>query len=190
MPSQGWLRGHLNTNLNTGTYRGGKSGGHDTTTGLIGNAILSLLRNPADMDALKENPAWIGTAVEEFLRFESPGPRNTRIALEDLQIGGQVIDKGQSVFLMVSGANRDPQKFPDPDRLDIHRVPNHHLAFGYGPHFCLGAPLARLEGQIAVAALLGRLPNLRLANEDHRDNPPWRASMGIRVLRSLPAVFS
>jgi len=164
-------------------------GGHDTTTGLIGNAILSLLRNPTQMDGLKDDPTSIHTAVEEFLRFESPGPRNTRIALEDLEINGRAIRKGESVFLMVSAANRDPDQFPDPDRLDIHRQPNHHLAFGWGLHFCLGAPLARLASQLALGALLERLPNLGFANNDHRDNPPWRKSMGLRALRSLPVIF-
>ena len=164
-------------------------GGHDPTAGLIGNAILSLLRNRSEMRKLMANPSSIDSAVEEVLRFECPGPRSTRIALEDLEVDGRAIREGQSVFLMIGAANRDPDRFPDPDRFDIGRRPNDHLGFGWGLHFCLGAPLARLQGRIAVNTLLGRLPNLGFADDDHRDNPPWRESMGLRSLSSLPLVF-
>ena len=164
-------------------------GGHDTTTALIGNAILSLFRFPKELERLRSNPALIGMAVEEFLRFEAPGPRNTRLALENLQIGGRSIQRGETVLLMSSAANRDPTVFPDPDRLDISRSPNNHLTFGWGIHFCLGAPMARLMCQISVKELLRRFPDIRLAEPDHVDDPPWRESMGLRALSNLPVVF-
>ena len=164
-------------------------GGHDTTTGLIGNSILALLQFPDEMKKLKGNPSLINTAVEEFLRFEAPGPRNTRLARSNLEIGGQQIKKGETLFLMVNAANHDPAKFENPDRIDITRHPNNHLTFGWGLHFCLGAPLARLEGKIAVNALLRRLPDLHFADEPHRDTPPWRQSAGLRLLKTLPVEF-
>ena len=163
--------------------------GNDTTTGLIGNGIFALLQNGEEMERLSAHPEMIKSAVEEFLRYESPGPRNTRIATEDMEIGGLRVREGQTVALMVGAANRDPMQFPDPDRLDIGRSPNKHLAFGWGVHFCLGAPLARLEGQIAVSSILRRLPGLRLADEQIADHPPWRHSSGLRLLDSLPVEF-
>ncbi len=164
-------------------------GGHDTTTGLIGNGLHALLQNPAELEKLKANPSLIDSAVEEFLRYESPGPRDTRLALEDLEIGGQQVREGQAVVLMLSAANRDPEQFPDPDRLDICRQPNKHVAFGWGIHFCLGAPLARLMGEIALNTLLRRLPEVRFADNSWHDNPPWREAVGLRMLNSLPVVY-
>ena len=128
-------------------------------------------------------------AIEEFLRYETPNQRINRLAKEDFEMEGRRIKCGQRVMFLLGSANRDPAQFADPDRLDIHRQPNHHLAFGWGLHFCLGAPLARLASQLALGALLERLPNLGFANNDHRDNPPWRESMGLRALRSLPVIF-
>jgi cytochrome P450 len=165
-------------------------GGHDTTTGLISNGIFALLRHPNELERLQAHPELIETAVEEFLRFESPAPRNTRIATAATEIAGHEIAAGHVVALMVGAANHDPQQFPDPDRLDIGRRPNSHLAFGRGRHFCLGKPLARLEGQIAIAALLQRLPGLRLADEQMNTHSPWRQSTGLRLLESLPVTFA
>ena len=164
-------------------------GGHDTTTGLIGNGVLALLQFPSELEKLTSSPEIIATAVEEFLRFESPGPRNTRLVLEDMEIRGRDLREGQAVILMVSAANRDPQQFSNPDRLDVERQLNKHLAFGWGLHFCLGAPLARLEGQIAIGTLIRRLPGIRLADEGVAKDPPWRHSVGLRALRSLPVIF-
>lgn len=164
-------------------------GAHDTTSGLIGNSVLLLLQRPEVADQLRAEPGLIESAVEEFLRYEGPSPRNSRIATADMEIGGQQIRKDQTVALMMSAANRDPQQFPDPDRLDIGRSPNRHLAFGRGPHFCLGAPLARLQGQIAVLSILQRLPGLRVVDGSTLEQPPWGQFAGLRVLNELPVVF-
>ena len=164
-------------------------GGHDTTTALIGNAMLALFQFPAELEKLRNNPALITMAVEEFLRYETPAPRNTRRALEDLVIGGQSIQAGQTVLLMVISANRDAAMFPDPDRLNIARHPNQHLSFGWGSHFCLGAPLARQIAQISINTLLRRLPRIHLADKGHAENPPWLHSMGLRTLELLPVDF-
>ena len=165
-------------------------GGNDTTTALISNAVLSLLRNPDELEKLEANPRLLNTAVEEFLRYESPSPRNTRIATQDMEIAGRHIRRGQTVALMLAAANRDPRQFPDPDRLDLARQPNRHLAFGWGLHFCPGAPLARLEAQIAISIILERLPGIRLADPQLAEHPPWRQSTGLRLLESLPVIFS
>ena len=160
-------------------------GGHETTTNLIGNGLLALLQNPAELQKLRENPSLTETAVEELLRYDSPVQITSRISMEDLEIGGKKISKGQMVSLFIGAANRDPAQFPEPDRLDITRQENRHLAFGFGLHFCLGAALARLEGQIAIGAVLRRMPHLRLATADLEwdDNPTFRG------LKALPVVF-
>ena len=137
-------------------------GGHETTTNLIGNGMLALLQNPGEVQKLRDNPSLIDTAVEEFLRYHSPIQNTSRFATEDVEIGGQRISKGQFIRLYIGAANRDPARFPDPDRLDITRQDNRHLAFVLGPHFCLGAALARLEGQIAIGTALDRLPGLQI----------------------------
>jgi len=159
--------------------------GHDTTTNLIGNSILALLNNPDELQKLKSDPGLIETAVEEFLRYESPLQRQTRVALDDFEIDGRCIRKGQTVLLLQGAANRDPEQFPEPDRLDIGRQDNKHVAFGAGIHFCLGALLARLEGQIAINTIVQRLSNIRLAT----DNPSWRQNFSFRGLKSLPVRF-
>ena len=164
-------------------------GGHDTTTALISNGILALLQSPDELERLRANTELITTAVEEFLRYETPAPRNTRIATADIAIGGHHIRAGQTVVLMLGAANRDPQQFPDPDRLDVGRRPNNHVAFGRGHHFCLGKSLAQLEGQISISAILEKLPGLRFADEGMSDEPPWRQSSGLRMLESLPVEF-
>lgn len=159
--------------------------GHETTTHLIGNGLLALLRHPEQLARLRADPALLPTAVEELLRYDGPVQFMTRLALVDLEIGGQPIRQGQQVYLLFAAANRDPAHFPEPDRLDITRHPNHHLAFGQGPHYCLGAPLARLEAQLAFTALLERLPNVRLGNAPLEYQP----NFGIRGLRALPLEF-
>ncbi len=160
-------------------------GGHETTTYLIASAMLSLLQNPDEMVKLRDDPSLIGTAVEEFLRYEGPFQRNRRLATTDVMVGDQQIKKGQLVMQMLGAANRDPLYFPEPDKLDIMRQPNRHLAFGYGPHFCLGASLARLEAPIAINALLRCLPNIQLGVEE----VVWENTV-FRGLKRLPITFT
>jgi cytochrome P450 len=159
--------------------------GHETTVNLIGNGTLALLRHPAELRKLRDNPGLIGSAVEELLRFDGPVQRTARIPSEDITIGGQTIGKGEMVMPFLGAADRDPTQFPDPDRLDITRSDNRHIAFGMGIHFCLGAPLARMEGQIAINTLLARLPRLTLAT----DQPRFRQSLTLRGLEALPVSF-
>ena len=159
--------------------------GHETTVNLIGNGTLALLKHPEQLRRLRENPGLIGTAVEELLRYDGPVQRTARIPSEDLVIGGKTIPKGEMVMPFLGAANRDPAQFPDPDRLDITRTDNRHIAFGMGIHFCLGAPLARMEGQIAINTLLRRLPKLALASQQ----PEHRQSLTLRGLVSLPVGF-
>ena len=159
--------------------------GHETTVNLIGNGTLALLRHPDQLRRLRENPALIGTAVEELLRFDGPVQRTARIPSEDVVIDGHTIAKGEMVMPFIGAADRDPAQFPDPDRLDIGRTDNRHIAFGWGIHFCLGAPLARVEGQLAINTLVQRLPSLALAT----DAPEFRESLTLRGLKSLPVTF-
>jgi len=161
-------------------------GGQETTTNLIANGILTLLKNPEQCELLRCNPAIIQSAVEELLRYESPSQYTARLAPHDLELGGKKISKRQAVLAVMGAANRDPERFPDPDRLDLTRKDNRHVAFGWGPHFCFGAPLARIEGQIAFATLLRRLPDLRL-----EPGPQvWRENLGLRGLTELRVAFS
>jgi hypothetical protein len=161
-------------------------GGQETTTNLIGNGIVTLLRNPAEMARLREDPSLITSAVEELLRYESPSQHTARLAPEDTVLGGKPIKKRQAVIAVMAAGNRDPERFPDPDRLDLSRTDNRHLAFGWAAHFCFGAPLARIEGQIAFATILRRLPDLRL------EPAPlvWRENLGLRGLTALPVAFT
>jgi len=156
--------------------------GHETTTNLIGNGMLALLRHPDELSRLRADPSLIGSAVEELLRYDSPVQMRVRVARETVEIGGRRIAKGQRVLVLVGAANRDPARFPDPDRLDIARPDNRHLAFGHGIHFCTGAPLARLEGAIAIRRLLRRFPRLELAT----DQLAWRETLTLRGLSALP----
>ena len=157
-------------------------GGHETTTALLASGLLALFRDPDQLAALRVAPDAIATAVEEFLRYESPNQRIVRLAREDIEIEGQRIERGQQVMFLLGSANRDPDQFPDPDCLDIRRSPNRHLAFAAGPHACFGMRLARLEAEIAFTALLRRFPKLRLT----RPEPEWEHSYQLRMLKSFP----
>lgn len=156
--------------------------GHETTRNLIGNGMLALLRNPGEMERLRADPSLIRTAIEELLRYDSPVQIAGRGARADVEIGGQVIRAGEPTMLLVGAANRDPVQFPDPDRLDVARPDVKMLSFGGGIHFCLGAMLARTEGQVAIATLLARVPHLELATDDLE----WRPHITLRGLASLP----
>jgi pimeloyl-[acyl-carrier protein] synthase len=160
-------------------------GGQETTTNLIGNGILTLLRNPEEKNRLMSDYSLIPSTVEELLRYESPSQQTGRIAREDVEIGGQKIKKGQAIIAVMASGNRDPERFRDPDTLDIARTDNRHLAFGWAAHFCFGAPLARLEGQIMLETMLRRLPQLELETDDLT----WRDNLGLRGLNSLPVKF-
>jgi cytochrome P450 len=159
--------------------------GHETTVGLIGNGLLALLRHPGEFRKLRDDPTLIGSAVEELLRYDSPIQFAGRIAREDVPIGGKVIRKGQTAYVLIGAANRDPAQFPEPDRLDITRKDNRHLAFGTGMHACVAGRLARLEAQIAITALLNRMPDARVAS----DQLDWWPGFSARGLRSLPLAF-
>jgi len=158
--------------------------GHETTTNLIGNGLLALLQHPEQLDLLRSRPDLLPVATEELLRFCSPVQRTLRIIKEDVAFGGQQLRRGQSILTIFAAANRDPAVFERPQELDITRTPNPHMGFGRGIHFCLGAPLAKAEGQIAFGALLERLPGLKLAGE-----PIWNDNAAIRGMSSLPVKF-
>jgi cytochrome P450 len=175
----------LDTNELLGTIALIMGAGHETTTNLIGNGMLALLRNPDQLDRLRREPERIGSAVEELLRFDSPVQLTSRIPLRDLVVSGEPVGRGREVVVFLGSGNRDPEVFTDPDVLDIARDEARPLSFGHGAHFCLGASLARLEGQVAIAALVERLPNLKLAS----DELAWRPGIVLRGLRSLPLRF-
>jgi cytochrome P450 PksS len=159
--------------------------GHETTVNLIGNGVLALLQHPDQLARLRSDPSLIKPAVEELLRFTNPVDMATeRYPREDVTIRGVTIPRGEMVYVVLSSANRDERQFPNPDQLDITREPNKHLALGLGTHFCLGAPLARLEGQIAINTLLRRLPDLRLAVVPSQLR--WRPGLLLRGLEALP----
>ncbi len=160
-------------------------GGHETTRNLIGCGLHLLLRHPDQLQMLREQPALIEPALEEVLRVESPIQFVGRTALEDMEIRGKTIRKGQIVMLMLAAAHRDPEVFKDPDRFDIQRTPNKHLAFGLGRHLCLGAPLARVQAKIVFEALFNRFKSIRLDKED----VVWTASPVFRGLTSLHVSF-
>jgi pimeloyl-[acyl-carrier protein] synthase len=161
------------------------TGGQETTTNLIGNGLLTLLRHPAQLEKLRAAPILIPSAIEELLRYESPIQYTSRLAPNDIQMGGRTIRKRQAVIAVMGAANRDPERFPDPDRLDICRKDNRHLAFAWAAHFCFGAPLARLEGHIAFETVLRRMPRLGL-----EPGPvSWRENLAFRGLTTLPVTF-
>ena len=162
--------------------------GHETTVNLIGNGTLALLQNPDQLQKLKDDPSLIKPAIEKLLRYDGPVETSTeRFAREDVAIGGTVIPKGEMVLVVIAAADHDPERFPEPDTLEIARADNKHLAFGKGIHHCLGAPLARMEGQIALGTLLRRMPDLRL--KDSPESLTWRPGLVLRGLKGLPVVF-
>lgn len=156
--------------------------GQETTTALIGNGMYLLLSHPDSFALLRDDPAKVPTAVEEFVRYESPIPRQPRLVTEDVELGGKQLRAGDMVFQMLNAANRDPAQFPDPERFDIERTPNRHIGFGIGAHFCVGAPLSRLEGEIVFTEMVQRFPGMRLLDEAPRWNTTKRNS---RVLDEL-----
>jgi hypothetical protein len=160
-------------------------GGHETTTNLIASGFLTLLRHPSSLEQLRRHPEIVAPAVEELLRYESPVQHTARIAAADMELGGKSIRKGAKVVAALAAANRDPNRFPDPDRLDLLRSDNRHLAFGWAAHFCFGAPLARMEGQIAFNTLLRSLKNPVLLDRKLQ----WRENAGLRGLTSLKISF-
>lgn len=161
--------------------------GHETTMNLIGNGMLALLLQPEQMEKLKQNPALIKPAIEEILRFVNPVQLVNRYASEDLEIGGVTIPRGSHLQLLLASANHDPEYATEPDKLNVTREEGRHVAFSQGIHYCLGAPLARAEGEIAFAALLERMPNMRLAIPP--EQLTWRPAVELRGLNSLPVVF-
>jgi cytochrome P450 len=164
------------------------SAGYENTVQLIGTAVLALLDHPEQLAALRDEPAKIEGAVEEFARFDGPALLAIRrFPVEDVEIDGVTIPAGETVMLSLASANRDPARFRDPDHLDVDRRDGGHLALGHGIHYCVGAPLARLETQIAVSTLLRRLPALEL--DVPRDELRWRPSMRARGLVALPVRF-
>ena len=157
-------------------------GGQETTTNLIGNGLLTLLRQPEQLERLRSEPVLMPSAVEELLRYESPSQHTARLAPAEAALDGKEIPEGAAVIAVMGAGNRDPERFPEPDRLELDREDNRHLAFGWAAHFCFGAPLARIEGQIAFESLLGRFPRLSLAEgEEIR----WRPNLGLRGLTEL-----
>jgi pimeloyl-[acyl-carrier protein] synthase len=160
-------------------------GGQETTTNLIGNGMLTLLRNSDQMARLRNDNQIMPAAVEELLRYESPSQHTARLAPDDVVLGGKQIHKRDAVIAVMAAGNRDPERFPDPDRLDFDRADNRHLAFGWAAHFCFGAPLARIEGQIAFETLLARFPTLEVTGE----KLVWRENLGLRGLKSLPLLY-
>lgn len=161
--------------------------GHETTTNLIGNGALALLRHPDERARLRAHPGLIGTAVDEFLRFDSPVQATSRMPTEDLELFGQRFPKGREIALLLGAANRDPDVFPEPERLDLARRDNRHVSFGFGVHFCLGAGLARLEGELAIGTLVARTEKLALEGAD--EDLVWRPGWLLRGLASLPLRF-
>ena len=156
--------------------------GNETTTNLIGNGMLALLRHPDQLAALRDDPALIPSAVEELLRFDSPVQVDVRYALDDCDVNGFALRRGDGVVMLLGAANRDPDRFPAPDRLDVGRREQNHLAFGRGIHHCLGAPLARLEGRVVLETLIERFGSLRLLDP----RPAFRNSVVLRGLHALP----
>ncbi len=159
--------------------------GNETTTNLIGNGMLALLRHPDQYERLHRDPSLLDSALEELLRYDPPVQATSRIAKEDVEIGGVTLRKGQNAMIVIGAANRDPEVFPDPDALDLGRTDNNHLAFGHGVHFCLGSHLARMEARFAIGALVERFPNMKL----EVDEPKFKRNLILRGMESLPVRF-
>jgi cytochrome P450 len=163
--------------------------GHETTVNLIANGTVALLRNPDQLAALRADLSLVPAAVEELLRYDGPVQHATfRFTTEPIEVGGVTIPAHQRVLVLIASANRDTARFTEPDRLEVRRTDNRHLAFGHGIHFCLGAPLARLEGQIAFTSLLRRFPELQLAVPPEELH--WRNGLVLRALTELPVRLS
>ncbi|MGW2477706.1 cytochrome P450 [Streptomyces sp. NPDC001665] len=160
--------------------------GDETTTHLITNGVLALLRHPDQLARLREDPGLMRGAVEELARYDTVTQAIVRVVAQDLEIGGQILREGELAYLFLGATNRDPERFEDPDRLDLTRPGNRHLSFGHGPHFCLGGPLARLQTEVAVGTLVRRLPGLRLAAGAE---PDWRPNPLQRRLHALPLTY-
>jgi cytochrome P450 len=160
-------------------------GGQETTTNLIGNGMLSLLRHPRQLSKLQADRSLILSAVEEMLRYEPPSQQTARLAMHDVELGGKLIRKRQAVIAIMAAGNRDPERFPDPNTFDVARKDNRHLSFGWAAHFCFGAALARIEGQVAFDLLLRKFRNFRPAF----DALTWRTNLGLRGLTALPIEF-
>lgn len=160
-------------------------GGQETTTNLIANGLLTLMRNPGERERLRTDASLLPSAVEELLRYESPSQYTARLAPEAIVLGGKQIKKRQGLVAVMGAANRDPERFEDPDRLDLSRPDNRHVAFGWGPHFCFGAALARIEGQVAFGTILRRLGNIALDQQELT----WRTNLGLRGLTELHVSF-
>lgn len=160
-------------------------GGHETTRNLIGNGMHALLQHPEELSRLRDQPEMIRSAVEELLRYESPVQYAGRILKDDMELCGARLHQGDVIAFMLGAANRDPQQFEDPCRLNLTRLNNAHLAFGAGPHFCIGNQLARLEGQVAILRLVQEFPRMQLASE----RPEWAPNIGLRGLRALPVTL-
>ena len=161
-------------------------GGHETTTNLIGNGMRVLLQHPDELKRLRDDPSLIKPGVEEILRFDGPSKMEVRTLADEVELRGKTLPAGDMVYLVQHAANRDPEAFDQPDRFDVTRDPNNHIGFGFGLHFCLGASVARLEGTIALEALVRRLPNLELGPEPE----VWVPTMLSRGLEHLPVSLS
>ena len=159
--------------------------GHETTTGLLANGLMRLVLNPDQQALLRCEPGRAEAAVEEMLRFDSPAPAVSRIAGEEVEIRGRRVLAGERVFLMLNAANRDPEAFADPDRFDIARREGRQIAFGFGIHFCVGAPLARLEAALAFPRLLAAMEDIEIAT----DRLDWRDGVSLRGAVSMPIRF-
>ncbi len=160
-------------------------GSQETTTNLIGNGLLALIEHPAEFERLRADLSLLPTAIEELLRYDCPSQHTARIAATAVEIGGKLIEAGQHVIAVMAAANRDPDAFPEPDTLNLRRHGNRHLAFGWATHYCFGAPLARLEGQIAFG-LLAKMPEPSLNSAELT----WRSNLGLRGLERLPVRFA
>ncbi len=156
--------------------------GNETTTNLIGNGMLALMRHPDQLQLLRRQPELIPSAIEELLRYDSPVQTDVRTVMEDMELGGKQLRKGDGMLLLLGSANRDPEVYSDPDRLDLTRNEASHIAFGRGIHYCLGTPLARLEGRVAFEMLLERFEDIHLLT----DHPPFKDHVVLRGLEALP----
>jgi len=157
--------------------------GHETTTNMLGNGLYHAFRFPGEMERLRADPGLAEATIEEWLRYDGPSGALARVVASDVEFGGKLLKKGQRVLAFTNAANRDGAVFSDPDKMDFSRAPNPHMAFGHGIHFCLGAPLARLEGQIAVRQLVERFPRIRRADDS---DLAWHDSVILRGLKALP----